>query len=183
MKGAPERIVERCTQVLSFSEEEGKSVEAPINEEWKEGLESAYENLGSRGERVLGFCFLRLDEFDFPLDFQFDADMDPPNFPLQGLTFCGLISMIDPPRPTVPDAVRVCKEAGIRVVMITGKKFAFWKLFSLNSFWFSLGQETTRSLPRPSQSKLESSPKTLQRTLQTKSEFQLIKLIQPKRVQ
>ena len=39
---------------------------------------------------------------------------------MDNLTFCGLISLIDPPRPTVPGAVRKCKEAGIRVVMVTG---------------------------------------------------------------
>ena len=34
--------------------------------------------------------------------------------------FLGLIALADPLRPTVPDAVRECREAGIRVVMITG---------------------------------------------------------------
>jgi len=37
-----------------------------------------------------------------------------------GLTFTGLISMIDPPRPGVPDAVQNCRNAGIKVVMVTG---------------------------------------------------------------
>ena len=36
------------------------------------------------------------------------------------LTFAGLLAMVDPPRPEVHDAVRTCKRAGMRPIMITG---------------------------------------------------------------
>lgn len=37
-----------------------------------------------------------------------------------GFVFTGLISLMDPPRPGVPDAVNKCRSAGIKVIMITG---------------------------------------------------------------
>lgn len=112
MKGAPERILNRCNTVLV------KGVDVPLSNKWKKRFQTANETLGGMGERVLGFCDLVLDPVKYPIGFQFDAEN--PNFPLSDLRFCGLISMIDPPRPNVPDAVIKCREAGIRVVMVTG---------------------------------------------------------------
>lgn len=59
-----------------------------------------------------GFCFLNLSS-DFPKGFQFNTD--ELNFPMENLCFAGLISMIDPPRTAVPDAVGKCRSAGIKV--------------------------------------------------------------------
>ena len=42
------------------------------------------------------------------------------NFPLEDLCFVGLISLIDPPRSNVPEAVEKCRSAGIKVIMVTG---------------------------------------------------------------
>ncbi|VDK37415.1 unnamed protein product, partial [Gongylonema pulchrum] len=70
------------------------------------------------GERVIGFCDLELDPNIFPKKYKFKTE--PPNFPLEGLRYLGLISMIDPPRPAVPHAVNLCQSAGIKIVMVTG---------------------------------------------------------------
>ena len=61
----------------------------------------------------LGFCDYKLPVDEFPPGFKFDPD--GPNFPLTGLRFVGLMSMIDPPRAAVPDAVGKCRSAGIKV--------------------------------------------------------------------
>jgi hypothetical protein len=58
--------------------------------------------LGGLGERVLGFCDLRLPVNEFPRGFAFDSD--EVNFPVGNLRFLGLMSMIDPPRAAVPEA-------------------------------------------------------------------------------
>lgn len=60
-----------------------------------------------------GFCHLYLPPDKFPRGFRFDAD--EVNFPTSNLCFVGLMSMIDPPRAAVPDAVGKCRSAGIKV--------------------------------------------------------------------
>jgi len=112
MKGAPERIVDRCSTIIV----EGR--ELPMTEEWKAAFETAYMELGGLGERVLGFCDYMLPADKYPNGYPFDAD--DVNFPLEGLRFVGLMSMIDPPRAAVPDAVTKCRSAGIKVIMVTG---------------------------------------------------------------
>ena len=69
---------------------------------------------------IKGFCDLPLPADKYPKDFAFKADGDDVNLPLSGLRFVGLVSLIDPPRATVPDAVCKCRAAGIQVVMVTG---------------------------------------------------------------
>merc|ERR1712147_161325 len=73
---------------------------------------------GGLGERVLGFCDYMLPADKYPNGYPFDAE--DVNFPLEGLRFVGLMSMIDPPRAAVPDAVAKCRSAGIKVIMVTG---------------------------------------------------------------
>lgn len=84
----------------------------------KEAFNNAYLELGGLGERVLGFCDYTLPSDKFPVGFKFNSD--EPNFPVDGLRFVGLMSMIDPPRAAVPDAVAKCRSAGIKVIMVTG---------------------------------------------------------------
>merc|ERR1712048_40319 len=112
MKGAPERIVDRCSTIVV----DGR--ELPMTEEWRNAFEAAYMELGGLGERVLGFCDYMLPADKYPVGYPFDAE--DVNFPLEGLRFVGLMSMIDPPRAAVPDAVSKCRSAGIKVIMVTG---------------------------------------------------------------
>uniref|UniRef100_A0A4X1VU39 Sodium/potassium-transporting ATPase subunit alpha n=1 Tax=Sus scrofa TaxID=9823 RepID=A0A4X1VU39_PIG len=111
MKGAPERILEFCSTYLL------KGQEHPMDDDMKEAFQDAYLELGGLGERVLGFCFLNLPN-TYAKGFKFNTDEI--NFPMENLCFVGLISMIDPPRAAVPDAVSKCRSAGIKVIMVTG---------------------------------------------------------------
>merc|ERR1719167_1372519 len=112
MKGAPERILDRCSTIII------DGTERPLTQEWKDAFNTAYMELGGYGERVLGFCDFVLPLDKFPTGYPFDPEEE--NFPLEGLRFVGLMSMIDPPRAAVPDAVVKCRSAGIKVIMVTG---------------------------------------------------------------
>jgi hypothetical protein len=109
IKGAPERISKMCSHTR---------VNAELRPFDPATVDAANFELGSRGERVLAFAELPLDPAAFPLGFAFDTDKM--NFPISNLHFCGLVSLIDPPREGVAQAVLTCLKAGIKVVMVTG---------------------------------------------------------------
>lgn len=69
------------------------------------------DELSRHALRVLAVAYKEIDE----------VPSQPTSEELEnGLTFMGLVGMIDPPRPEARDAVAVCREAGIKPVMITG---------------------------------------------------------------
>ncbi len=69
------------------------------------------DEMSSNALRVLAVGYKVIDEIPVELT---SEDLE------NGLTFLGLVGMIDPPRPEAKEAVRVCREAGIKPVMITG---------------------------------------------------------------
>jgi len=99
VKGAPERLLEHCTRMLTANGE------APIARE--EVLAQAHR-LAAEGLRVLAMAVRR---------FTNAASIKPE---LEDLTFVGLQAMWDPPRAGVREAIQGCHRAGIRVIMVTG---------------------------------------------------------------
>merc|ERR1712002_952419 len=71
---------------------------------------------------------------------------DDVNFPVDGLRFVGLMSMIDPPRAAVPDAVLKCRSAGIKVIMVTGDHPITAKAIARSVGIISDGQETVEDI-------------------------------------
>lgn len=112
IKGAPETVVERCDTVLV-----GKQ---------KVRLSSALR--GQIGEKVLEYGKLGLRTLaiaikeDVPLDVESYRSSSPGEYVQfeQEMTLVGLVGMLDPPRPEVRNAIERCREAGIRVIVITG---------------------------------------------------------------
>ena len=101
VKGAPERIISKC----DFELYNGKIVR--LNESRRENIIRVYENMAKQGLRVLGFACKWVKKVSL-------EDVE------NKLVFVGLQGMIDPPRPEVKSAIQVCKEAGIKVLMMTG---------------------------------------------------------------
>lgn len=76
-KGAPERVLERCSTVAFGNETK------TLNEETRTAYTESCYILANNGERVLGFADLQLSTKAFPVGYHFEAD--PPNFPLENL--------------------------------------------------------------------------------------------------
>ncbi|MDA1052233.1 MAG: cation-translocating P-type ATPase [Planctomycetota bacterium] len=100
-KGAPEGILEKCV-----SERRDNRV-VPLTDERRREIIEANGEMASRALRALALAYR-------------DDDGAEPTIDENGLTFAGLVGMIDPPREEVKQAVVRCREAGIRPVMITG---------------------------------------------------------------
>ena len=138
MEGAPERILQRCSTIHI----DGKDIE--LTQERKDNFENVFLELEGQGKKVLGFCDFRLDDKKFPDGFAFDPD--EVNFPIDNLRFVGLMSMIDPPRAAVPDAVSKCRSAGIKVIMVTGDHPITAKAIAKSVGIISEGNKTVEDL-------------------------------------
>lgn len=113
VKGAPEAIIDRCTHCLVGGD--GKRV--GMTKKLASLLGQEVVDYGNRGLRVIGLA--SIDNFSNPLAKKAKTTEEYQQLE-QGMTFLGLCAMLDPPRPEVADSIRKCREAGIRVVVITG---------------------------------------------------------------
>ena len=104
-KGAPDILLKDCTRIL----EDGR--ERPIAAADLDRIAAATDALSAQALRVLAVAYKDLE--DEPYSCQ-------ANVIERELAFCGLIAMMDPPRPEVRSAVDKCRSSGIRTVMITG---------------------------------------------------------------
>jgi sodium/potassium-transporting ATPase subunit alpha len=74
--------------------------------------------MASRGHRVIAAGQILLTREQFPADFKF-TKVDN-NCPTEGFCFSGLISLEDPPKHGVREAIGKLRQAGIKVMMVTG---------------------------------------------------------------
>ena len=103
-KGAPDRILELCGYYLAEN-----GMVRPLSAQIKQEIESQYEEMASRSLRVLATSYRIVKRNETVTE-----SME------RQLIFTGLFGMMDPPRPEASAAIRTCKEAGVRTIMITG---------------------------------------------------------------
>jgi len=106
VKGSPAAVLDASVSVL------GADGVAAMSAETRQGARTTNDELAAAALRVLGLAYRDLPEaYD-------EADLT------RGLTFVGLVGMIDPLRDEARGTIATCREAGIRAVMITGDQQA-----------------------------------------------------------
>ena len=104
VKGAPERLLSRAVKLLTAQGER------PLTATDREAVKEQAAHMAHEALRVLGLAYRRFPEV--------------PNLEAEGvaeeLVWVGLVGMIDPARPEAGQAVSQCRQAGIRVIMVTG---------------------------------------------------------------
>ncbi len=103
MKGAPEVVLDRCDRRLVNGEVK------ELTDSDKEEILEANKDFSQNALRVLGFAYKKIEEKE-----EYGEEDE------QGMVFAGLQGMIDPPREEVREAIKKCKKAGIKVIMVTG---------------------------------------------------------------
>ncbi len=104
-KGAPDLLIERCSKILVNGETRD------ITSDDIKNIEEANSAMAHKALRVLAASYKELTKVpEKATSKELEEEM----------IFVGLVGMIDPPRPEVKDAVKLCKRAGIKPIMITG---------------------------------------------------------------
>ena len=102
VKGAPNRVLDACNRMAG----EGADVDRPLEEEDRREWHERAEAMAGDGLRLLAVADKVVD----------NAEAEP----YEKLRFLGLMGLFDPPREEVRQAIEQCRDAGIRVVMVTG---------------------------------------------------------------
>ena len=111
VKGAPKEVLGVCTHFRQAGEDQ------MLDEASRATIIEANDNYARKGLRVLAFAYREVNEVSGvrSVTSTYSAEIIE-----QGLTFLGLMAMMDPPRPEVAAAIQKCHSAGIRIIMITG---------------------------------------------------------------
>lgn len=135
VKGAPENVFPLCSRMLINGEM------APFDGPRRKEAEKVLSEMTAGALRVLAVAYQEIpwgtkekedrrdilvppiDRGDIPVSLKekFSGEIRCPEWEkIEHLIFAGFVGMEDPPRPEVPDAIKGCREAGIKIIMVTG---------------------------------------------------------------
>ncbi|TXT64166.1 MAG: conserved membrane protein of unknown function [Promethearchaeota archaeon] len=106
-KGASEILIPRCNQIYY------NGTEKEFTNELKNQVQTIIKEYASQGYRILSLCYKDFYMMPEPTEDnrdKFESDM----------VYLGFVTILDPPREGVKDSVEQCKNAGVKVLMITG---------------------------------------------------------------
>lgn len=103
VKGSFDSIIDKCSHLLV----DNKFLK--LNDTKKKELKNVENEESNKAYRLLCFAYKKLNK-----NYKISADLE------KDLAFVGMVAMIDPPREDVDEAIKLCKEAHIRPIMITG---------------------------------------------------------------
>ena len=144
-KGAPDVLLDKCTkEVLEI----GDSQDIKVKTLDKLKIKNENEQMAHKALRVIAVAFKDVTELPRKID---SSTIE------NNLTFVGLIGMIDPPREGVKEAVKTCKTAGIKTVMITGDHLETAKAIAKDLGILNNGEKaiTGQELDKMTQEQLE----------------------------
>ena len=113
VKGAPEGVLDRCTYVRIGTEK------VPMTPAMKQTILETAIAYGTGRDTLRCLALATADQPMSPKDMDLENSAKFVNYETN-LTFCGVVGMLDPPRMEVKPSIALCREAGIRVIMITG---------------------------------------------------------------
>ncbi|KAM5495023.1 putative P-type Ca(2+) transporter [Microsporum canis] len=114
VKGAPETILERCSHAIIGSNGE----KVALTKQHVSLIQQEVAGYGDQGLRIIAIANI-VNVPETPLLHNAQTSAEYENLE-RNMTLIGLVAMLDPPRPEVRPSIEKCREAGIRVVVITG---------------------------------------------------------------
>merc|ERR1719150_3526157 len=113
VKGAPEGVLDRCAYVRIGTEK------VPMTPKMRDRIMAKAIEYGTGRDTLRCLCLATADSPMNPAEMNLEDSSKFAQYEIN-LTFCGVVGMLYPPRMEVAPAIVLCKQAGIRVIMITG---------------------------------------------------------------
>lgn len=116
IKGAPDVLLPRCASYVS---DDGPVQD--LTEEGRKMVEDVKDRWSAQGKRVILLAKKSLSSISYdPIEQAREYEEEMTGNAKSGLTLVGILGIVDPPRPEIPEVVRILRGAGVRVFMVTG---------------------------------------------------------------